>query len=153
MQWRAQGALMPQEGGLYVVEDDQGEPLYAGQSDDLRGRFDGRSAALHELSVTEADLPIQVRIATVSSAEPSWPWERIALAERWLVRALRRRDQRNMLQNINLTWPFQAPADGLTIGVQPALAPDYVEDSPGYHSLGDGWWGYTYAGNSTVLGP
>ncbi len=113
IQWRnGNNNPMPTTAGLYVISE-AANLLYAGKADNWRDRFKSRSDALRNLNVRSASLP--GRAATLGSVNPV---AQIDLAERWLIRILYIRDQglaNPILQNVEKTIPFDAPAGGLTI--------------------------------------
>ncbi|HUI30578.1 MAG TPA: GIY-YIG nuclease family protein [Candidatus Acidoferrales bacterium] len=116
LKWRRtdNDTLITRNAGLYIIQDSDGDVVYAGKADNFRNRFEDRADAVQELGLSRDDAVLghRVKIATVN------PGLQLSLAEQWLIRILYIRDQANMehlLQNINLTGQFQAPADGLTI--------------------------------------
>lgn len=135
--WRNRNrTLLPSGAGLYIIENPQVSPVYAGSSDNIRSRFDARTNALRELGLrADAVVPNhRVRLATVN------PSAQLDLAEQWLVRILFKRDQNNnqhILQNINLTAQFNAPNDGLTI-TNSGARPDFLNAA------------YQYAANAAI---
>jgi hypothetical protein len=156
IKWRkANGTLLSASTGLYVIEDAAGGPVYAGQAESMQGRFNGRSDALRSLNVRAGALGgLRLRRTGVTSNRYADP-TRIGLAERWLVRALFRREGANhQLQNITLLNAFEAPNDGLTIIFLTAAAPGYVKNSPGYGNFAApyaDYSGYIYEPNEMVL--
>lgn len=121
LEWRRPpappGSLMPETGGLYVIENPAGQPIYAGQALDLRERFDGRTEVLREFGLAPLVANVvpnhTVRLASVN------PKAQLSLAERWLVRRLKLTDNAaalHTLTNILLTGQFNAPNDG--VGLQ-----------------------------------
>lgn len=128
--------LMPQSPGVYVVENPGGTPVYAGQADNVRSRFDGRSDALHELGLTAAPMPNhRIKFATVAINPANYAGGPLNWAEHWLIRFLTNRETTRinngqqaarLLQNINLTLAWNAPADGLTIFNNGANSPAYL---------------------------
>lgn|GEM_PF-3660096 len=118
VRWRRNdnNSLLPLNGlGVYVIEEQStGTPLYAGQAQSFRDRFDGRSSALRELGLTA--VPLADRIVRVATLNPQ---NELDLAETWLIRYLYLRDfalnNPRRLQNIDRTGPMYAPPDGLTI--------------------------------------
>ena len=116
VQWRRSDndAQLPTGSGLYIVQNAAGDPIYAGQATNFRSRFHSRSDVLQDLGIAREATALAHRVdrATVN------PANQLNLAERWLVRTLYLADQAKMtqiLQNVLLTVPFQAPADGLDI--------------------------------------
>lgn len=135
LEWRRNdnNSLLPQSSSyVYVVENPEGSPVYAGKAKNARGRFNNRANALHELGLHPVDAVSDhiVRIASVN------PGSELAWAEKWLVRYLYCKDQQNttkILQNINLTQSFQAPPGGLTITNQAnrnTTLPVYLQGFP-----------------------
>ncbi len=116
VQWRRgdNNAELPTGSGLYIIQNSDGNPIYAGQATNFRKRFHTRSDVLQDLGIAReaTSLAHRVDMATVN------PSAQLNLAERWLVRSLYVADQANMehiLQNVLLTGQFQAPAGGLDI--------------------------------------
>ena len=115
VKWRrGDNTQLPEGARLYIIQNSDGHPIYAGQADDARSRFNARADALRQLGIAQnADaLSHRVDIASIN------PAARINLAEQWLVRILYLRDHTAppyLLQNVNLTNPFDAPDDGLTV--------------------------------------
>ncbi|AFE07160.1 hypothetical protein COCOR_06840 [Corallococcus coralloides DSM 2259] len=114
--------------GLYIIENNA-NVIYAGESSNIRNRFNNRGDTLREfgLQPTVALANHTVRYATTN------PVGRRELAETWLIRILYLRDQalaQQFLQNVEKTGSFNAPGDGLTInnvGTRPAyLNAQYV---------------------------
>lgn len=137
LKWRRtdNDALIPTSAGLYIIHDSDGDVVYAGEADNFRNRFQARADAIQELGLSRSDAVVahRVKIASVNPANQR------ALAERWLVRILYIRDQGNMehlLQNVNLTGQFQAPADGLAIANN--NRPNYLNAN------------YNYAGGANI---
>ncbi len=135
IQWRTSQAngktLIPTGAGLYVIEDSAQTVLYAGQAQNFRERFDGRSDVFRDFDLRKKSIKdISIYICKVA------PRGTLSLAERWLVRILYLRDaglNPRTLQNINLTVPFFAPESGLTIentgDVPTFLDEDYSDKS------------------------
>ena len=152
VQWRnAVGAQLPTSRGVYVIEGGVNTPVYAGQALNRRNRFAGRSDALHELGLTNAALPNYAVWTSSVVAVPAHYPNKVDWAEEWLVRFLFRRDQLPAnapprLQNINLTAPFNAPADGLRIRFDPITTPAYLMDPhlAGWVYINANLVGYTY---------
>lgn len=145
--------LLPVGPGLYVIVNAAGRPVYAGKAANLRQRFIGRSAALHELSVHALPLGgIGVWVATVTGVPAA---ARVASGEQWLIRALARRDALppgpRIVQNVVGTGSYAAPAGGLTITFTDATAPAFVKDSPNYTVSMAGVGKYSYPVGTTVL--
>ena len=137
VQWRRgdTNAQLPTGSGLYIVQNAAGNPIYAGQAGNIRSRFQSRSDVLQDLGIAReaTALAHRVDMATVN------PSAQLNLAERWLVRTLYVADQANMvhiLQNVQLTGQFQAPADGLDITNN--NRPAYLNDN------------YPYAGGANI---
>ncbi len=121
---------LPAKPGVYIIENGR-DPIYAGEAQNIRSRFDKRAQVLREFGLvpTLALRDRTVRYATVNPANQR------ALAEQWLVRTLYLADQEadpHVLQNVELTGQLLAPEDGLTItnaGTRPSyLNADYTYD-------------------------
>ena len=120
VQWRRNddNSLITTTPGVYIVEDPFNIPIYAGQADNLRDRFNGRSSTLHELGIVANDIPALVFAAASVVINPANYGPRLDWAEAWLVRFLFLRDAAGparVFQNINLTGPLPIPNDGLTV--------------------------------------
>lgn len=125
--------------GVYIIEDNPASPIYTGQAQSLRDRFDGRSSTLHEYNIKAAMMVNwTVWASSVTISPPSAPFK-LDWAEYWLIRFLFVRDHKPAnapprLQNRLLVGSFDAPADGLDISFDPRSAPAYLNDptTPGY---------------------
>ncbi len=125
------GNLIPNALGnfLYIIQNQDGVPVYAGQADRLRNRFDARGRVLREFGLNPAEVlaGYTVRTATVA------PGAQLNAAERWLVRILYLADQdaeEQTLTNVALTQAFEATED-LTIN-NLGTVPGYLEDQYEY---------------------
>jgi len=159
VQWRdATGGLITDAMGVYIIENNPGPPIYAGQALSLRDRFDGRSSALHELHVTSAMLATWTVWATSVVISPQNYKYKLDWAEYWLIRFLFVRDHKGAnapprLQNRMILSSFDAPADGLVIQFNPMTTPAYLNDptSPGYANPNPSLVTYTYGANAPVM--
>jgi hypothetical protein len=116
VQWRygETNAQLSTGSGLYIVQNAAGNPIYASQAGNLRSRFQSRSDVLQDLGIAREATALAHR-ADMATVNPS---AQLNLAELWLVRTLYVADHPNMvhiLQNVQLTGQFQAPADGLDV--------------------------------------
>jgi hypothetical protein len=156
------GNLITQDSGIYIIENGAGEPVYAGQTENLRDRFDGRSSVLHELSLRSASLNgYSVWVSPVWANPPGYTIA-IDRAEHWLIRYLSRRERGHpaqYLQNKKLTDTFRLPrtVEGLTITWPdvPNGRLGYLSDdprTPGYMRP-QGGPRYYYAPGDSVLWP
>ncbi len=113
------GSNLPEDAGLYVIENGAGQRLYVGKAKNFLGRFQKRNRVLREFRLAyntpQYENPVHsysVRLAEVN------PPDQVATAEGWLIR-ISYLDQLKtpplLLQNINATTPFLIPSDGLTI--------------------------------------
>lgn len=96
------GAELPENQYLYIIENANGQPVYAGEADDVRDRFVQRQNALRELGLDPA-IVVANYMVRIASVDPSG---QLLTAEHWLVRRLVLNDLQNnprVLQNINLT--------------------------------------------------
>ncbi len=160
VQWRTQARdLMPEKPqGLYIIQNTQNSPIYAGKSKNIRERFGKRSKVLTEYKVSvESTLDdYSVWLTSVVSKPPQYP-DKITYGERWVVRFLVLLDERDnnprLLQNILLTSAFSAPADGLTITFDKRQAPPYLNDDEmnGYAGEKNNIVTYRYKAKSIVL--
>jgi hypothetical protein len=121
--------------GLYVIENPFGSPIYAGKALNLRSRFDSRTDALHNLGLDPA-VVVPNHCVRIAILIPNSQF--LSLAERWLVRILYREDLTNndprILQNIELTRPFNAPIRGLTIK-NVGNRPEYLRATYRYNAM------------------
>lgn len=101
--------------GVYVITNN-GRPVYAGSSKEIRRRFDERNRVLNEYGMDPAIVvPDQQYKLYIASSNPASQFKQ---AEKWLVRQLTINDTRTaprMLQNVHFTNNYTAPVDGLTI--------------------------------------
>ena len=149
--WRDAGNVLITTGqGVYIIDNGAG-PVYAGQADSFRDRFDGRSGALNEFMLTAAvDLPGYTVYTSSVVANPATLPYKIDWAEAWLIRFLYLRDQglvAHQLQNINYTGPLQFTIGATSIRFNPATAPAYLIGGPGYVVINAASVGYNYAAN------
>jgi hypothetical protein len=133
---------LPQEEGLYTIENIAGLPLYVGKADNWLNRFRGRNRVLREFRLAYAASskpgnPVStyaVRLADVTPAAA------IPMAEEWLIRISYLRQNASpplLLQNINATKSLTVPDDGLTItNTFNKYRPSYLDASYDY-SAGD----------------
>jgi hypothetical protein len=159
VEWQL-GGIPPTTGsGVYIIENAVGQPVYAGRATNVKSRFDGRNAALHDYFITSAAAMPTHRVwwASVASV-PGW-LTRVVRAEQWLVRYLYRWDQLQAvqrLQNRTLLGPYPSPG-GLRVqwnNVGLVVPPAYlVTAAPGRMAPPPavGWVGYDHPANTIVL--
>jgi hypothetical protein len=133
--WASGRTAMSDDRGLYVIENPAGQQVYAGVADDgWETRFGGRSEAFREFRLsTSADNPVHGYKVYLTSVYP-WHSKRLLLAEKWLIRTLRKAQDRSgtlVLQNIDSGKTFKAPIDGLTV-TNSGTRPSFVAASYSY---------------------
>lgn len=137
IEWWNGTVQLPENGGLYVIEIPERTIVYAGKAKDFRSRFNGRRESLGDFNLRAAALgENQLYLCTVA------PSMDLAKAERWLVRILYLRDatlEQRIFQNITLTKPYKAPADGLTI-INKGTRPDFLDDTDDDYKYDGGDW-------------
>jgi hypothetical protein len=153
---RWQNAVLGQiinTGGVYAI-DDGANCVYAGRANNVRARFGGgRQRTFREFRLLGAGggalngYRVWAASVTVAPAMAN----RVAWAEKWLVRWLFLRDAAlatQWLQNVDLTAALTIPAGGLNIRFMTAAAPPYIQNAgdPRWINVGAGMAGYNYAG-------
>src|SRR5689334_12018333 len=93
VQWRRsdnENTRMIAGKGLYIIVDNAGREVYAGETTKVRERFDGRTEALREFRLSRPpqwppNNPVNGYTVHVATVNPS---AKLRLAEKWLVRTL-----------------------------------------------------------------
>lgn len=155
VKWRDLNNVQLRTGqGVYTI-DNGVDCVYAGQADNVRSRFNGRSDVLSELRLRTAAIPTYRVFAASVIANPTNYLNKIDWAEAWLVRFLYLRDgtlPNRMLQNVNLTGPLTFPAGGINIRFDPGDAPAYlvIPGNAQYVVVNANSVGYNYAAGFTL---
>ena len=102
--WGTTTATVPQDPGIYVIQNNNGEPVYAGKAKaGLAKRFNLRTKSLREYELsTQASDPVAGYTLYLATTRT----DQIRKAEKWLIRFLRVADDNNtnhVLQNIKDT--------------------------------------------------
>jgi hypothetical protein len=129
---------LPQQGGLYTIENSAGLRLYVGKADNWLNRFRGRNRVLREFRLAYAASsghgnPVSTYIVRLAEVTPA---AAIPMAEEWLIRIsylYQNAKPPLLLQNINATASLTVPASGLTItNTFNKDRPSYLEASYDY---------------------